>query len=188
MESTVITYLSEFLIGFRKKNPRVTIQVESGTTDSILQEVLNHKLNGAFVCGPVKHPDLLTKHVRTEKLCLIASNNLCPDINIQTALLQPLLVFPHGCSYRRILENWMKEEGLTAHRIYEFNTLNSIFASVIAGLGIALFPASCIEQYSQRDALTILSVPDKYAFAPTVFIYRKDSFLSSSMQSFINSI
>ncbi len=188
MESTVVAYLSEFLAGFHENNPQITVQVESGTTESILQKVLEHRLNGAFVSGPIRHPELFTKQVRTEKLCLIASKSLVPNKDIQAALAQPLLVFPHGCSYRKTLEHWMKDEGLSASKIYEFNTLGSIFASVSTGLGIALFPEHCIEQYSQRDTLTVLDVPDKYALVPTVFVYRKDGFLSGAMCSFINAI
>lgn len=188
MESTVVAYLSEFLAGFHEKNPQIAVQVESGTTENILQRVLEHKLNGAFVSGPVRHQELFTKQVRTEKLCLIASKSLVPDKDVYTALAQPLLVFPHGCSYRKTLEHWMKDEGVTARKIYEFNTLSTIFASVSAGLGIALFPESCIKQYSQCNTLTILDIPEKYAFVPTVFVYRKDSFLSGAMCSFIRAI
>ena len=188
MESTVVAYLSEFLAAFHKKNPQIAVQVEAGTTESILQRVLEHRLNGAFVSGPIRHSDLFTKHVRTEKLCLIAQKSLIPDGDIQTALAQPQLVFPHGCSYRKTLEHWMKDEGLTAGKLYEFNTLSTILASVSAGLGIAMFPESCIEQYSQRDTLTVLDIPEKYAFVPTVFAYRKDSFPSGAMCSFINAI
>lgn len=188
MESTVVAYLSGFLAGFHEKNPQVTVQVESGTSESILQKVLEHRLNGAFVSGPIRHPELFAKYVRTEKLCLIASKSLVPNQDMEAALAQPLLVFPHGCSYRKILEHWMKDEGLTASKIYEFNTLSAIFASVSAGLGTALFPESCVEQYSQRNALTVLDIPDEYAFAPTVFVYRKDISLSGAMCSFLNAI
>ena len=188
MESTVVAYLSEFLAGFHKKNLQVTVQVETGTTKNILQGVLEHRLNGGFVAGPVRHPELFTKQVRTEKLCLIAPRNLAADSSIQLMLSYPLLVFPQGCSYRKALEYWMKDEGLTAGKIYEFNTLSAIFASVSAGLGVAVFPESCVNLYRQRDALTVLPVPEKYAFVPTVFVYRKDSFLSGAMSSFISTI
>lgn len=107
MESTVVAYLPEFLVQFHRKNPRVTVQVEAGATDPILQKVLDHMLNGAFVAVPIKHPELYAKPVRTEKLCLIAAKSTVPDSDIQTALAQPLLVFPHGCSYRKTLEHWM---------------------------------------------------------------------------------
>ena len=188
MESTVVAYLSEFLARFHEKNPQIAVQVEAGSTEYILQKVLEHRLNGAFVAGPIRHPELFTRQVRTERLCLIASRSLVANGDVQTALAQPLLVFPHGCSYRKTLEHWMKDEGLTASKIYEFNTLSAIFASVSAGLGVAMFPESCIEQYRQRDALTVLNVPEKHAHVPTVFVYRKDSFLSGAMCSFINAI
>ena len=188
MESTVISYLSGFLAQFHEKNPQITVRVETGTAERVLQSVMEHKLNGAFVAGPIRHPELFTKQVRTEKLCLIASKGLVPDRDIETALTKPLLVFPHGCSYRKTLEHWMKDEGLAASKVYEFNTLSAIFASVSAGLGVAMFPESCVKQYSQHEALTVFDVPDKYAFVPTVFVYRKDSFLSGAMCSFINAI
>ncbi len=188
MESTVITYLSDFLTRFHAQNPHVAVQVETGPTDHVLQRVLDHRLDGAFVAGPIRHPELFTKQVRTEKLCLIGSKNLVPDHDVERALAQPLLVFPNGCSYRKTLEHWMKDEGLVSGKIYEFNTLSGIFASVSAGLGIAVFPEACVERYSQHDALTVLEVPEKYALIPTVFVYRKDRFLSNAMCSFINAI
>lgn len=188
MESTVITYLSEFLTRFHAQNPQVAVQVGTGTTDHVLQEVLGHRLDGAFVAGPIRHPELFTKPVRTEKLCLIGAKNLVPDQDVERALTRPLLVFPNGCSYRRTLEHWMKEEGLVPGKVYEFNTLSGIFSSVSAGLGVAMFPESCVERYSQHDALTILAVPEKYALIPTVFVYRKDRFLSGAMCSFMNAI
>jgi len=39
MESTVVSYLSEFLTAFRAGHPQVTVQVESGTTEKLLQGV-----------------------------------------------------------------------------------------------------------------------------------------------------
>ena len=188
MESTIVIYLSEFLAKFHLTNPQISVKVESGTTESNLQKVLDYKLNGAFVAGPVNHPELFTKQVRTERLCIIASKVLVADKSIPELFTMPLLVFPQGCSYRKTLEHWMKDKGLIAGKIYEFNTLNAIFASVNAGLGITIFPESCIKHYSQHDTLTVLDIPDKYALIPTVFVYRKDSFLSNAMCSFINSI
>ncbi len=188
MESTVITYLSDFLTRFHAQNPQVTVQAETGTTDHVLQKVLGHRLDGAFVAGPIRHPELFTKQVRTEKLCLIGSKNLVPDHDVERALTQPLLVFPSGCSYRKTLEQWIKDQGLVAGKIYEFNTLSGIFASVSAGLGVAMFPESCVERYSRHDALTVLDIPEKYALVPTVFVYRKDRFLSGAMCSFIHAI
>ena len=188
MESTAVSFLPRFLSDFHHKNPQVAVQVESGTTEAVMQKVLEHKLDGALVCGPVRHPELFTKQVKEEKLCLIASKNIVSDGDIRSALAQPLLVFPNGCSYRKVLERLIDDEGLVAGKKYEFNTLSAIFASVSAGLGVALFPLSCINRYSGRKDLAVMDIPPKYAAAPTVFIYRKDRYLSAALCSFINSI
>lgn len=188
MESTVVTYLSSFLKQYHRKNPEVAIKVDTGNTETLLQKVLDHTLSGAFIAGPVGYSELITKQVRTEKLCLIVSRDSDHYRNTHDILQQPLLVFPQGCSYRKIFEFWLRDEGLTARKIYEFSTLNAIFASATAGLGAALFPEACIQQYRQKDALMVLDIPEQYAFVPTVFVYRTDSYLSSALSSFIDSI
>lgn len=188
MESTVIGYLSEFLVQFHQKNPNVSVKVETGTSEVLVEKVLDHKLVGAFVAGPIKHTELFTKQVRKEKLCLITANDTSINSDIKEHLKKPLLVFPQGCSYRQALEYWMKEEGIVAEKVYEFNTLNAIFASVISGLGVTLFPESCIKQYSQHDSLNIIEIPIKYATISTIFVYRKDGYLSGAMCSFINAL
>ena len=83
MESTVVTYLSAFLSQFHRKNPHIAVRVDTGTTQAMLQKVLDYKLNGAFVVGPVRHPDLFARQVQNEKLCLMVSRNLIPDGSIR---------------------------------------------------------------------------------------------------------
>ena len=187
MESTVVSYLASFLKQFHHKNPNVAIKVDTGNTESMLKKVLDYKLDGAFVAGPIGYSELLEKQVRTEKLCLIVSKNLA-NKNIRDILTQPLLVFPQGCSYRKIFEFWLRDEGFAPKKIHEFNTLNAIFASVTAGLGAALFPEACIRQYYQKDALVVFDIPEQYALVPTMFVYRKDNYLSNALYSFIDSI
>lgn len=188
MESTVVSYLSGFLAHYHQANPQVIAKVETGTTEALLHKVLEYSLNGAFVAGPIRHPELRTKPVRTEKLCLIAAKALAGDSDLLGVLSQPILVFPQGCSYRKNLEHWLKDEGLAANQVYEFNTLNAIFASVTAGLGVALFPEECIRLYQQREALTVYEVPERYSLVQTVFVWRKDSYLSGALAGFINAI
>lgn len=82
----------------------------------------------------------------------------------------------------------MKDEGWIPAKVYEFNTLSAIFASVGAGLGVTLFPESCVQILQQADALTVLEVPEKYAVVPICFVYRRDSFPSGAMGSFLHAL
>lgn len=186
MESAVVAYLSAQIVSFHQKNPNVAINIETGNSESVLQKVLEYKLDGAFVAGPINLPELYSIPIRTEKLCLIAPKNLAANKTTVELLRLPLLVFAQGCSYRKVLENWLADEGLAASNIYEFNTLNAIFASAAAGLGVALFPKACIEQYNEKDALDVFDVPEKFANVPTVFVYRKNIYITSALHSFID--
>lgn len=189
MESTTITYLSSFLVRYREKNPNITLRIDTGITDTLIQKVLDHKLDGAFIGGKLNHSELFTKQVRDEELVLIAAkNSVSSSPSVEELLSKPLLAFPEGCSYRKILVRLATERGLTTKNIYEFGTLSGIFNSCVAGLGTALFPKCCIEQYKEYNSLVTLSLEEGYATIPTLFIYRKDSYLSSAMCSFINAI
>ena len=73
-------------------------------------------------------------------------------------------------------------------RIVEFDSLGGIISSVSAGLGISLFPLDAVKSYSASGALKYYPLPDHIANVPTVFIYRKDSYMPLSLQYFIRAL
>lgn len=183
MESSAVTILPELLSVYHRENPNVALTVTTGTTEELLKQVLNHSLDGAFVAGPVCHPRLAAKSVRQEHLVLIS------DSVSETADLQrPMLVFPSGCSYRRTLEHWLREEGVFPDEVIEFNSLGAIIASVSAGLGVSLFPRSVVSAYTASGTVRCHEIPERYAVIPTMFIYRQDGFMESSLKQFIQRI
>lgn len=182
MESTAISFLPNFLSEYHAANPDVSLTVQTGTTEKCIRGVLEYTLDGAFVAGPVQHPELCSIPVRTEQLMLITDRS-CSEVITQEELLgQTLLVFPQGCSYRRVLERWLESEALFPQKIIEFNSLGAIIASVSAGLGVSLFPASVVETYAERGALRCHAIPPQYANVPTVFVYRKSAFPEQALR------
>ena len=161
---------------------------ESGDSEHLIKKVLDHQLDGAFVAGPINHPSLISKKVKTEKLCLIVTKKYAEEKDLSGLLEKPLLVFPQGCSYRKRFEHWLNDRGIVANKIYEFSTLSAIFASVMTGLGIALFPKSSIDEYQLKDELQIISIPEKYEKVEIDFIYRKDRYLTQALKNFIEEL
>jgi DNA-binding transcriptional LysR family regulator len=49
-----------------------------------------------------------------------------------------IVVLREGCSYRQVLENILIKHGVVGIRHLEFGTLEAIYGSVSAGLGITL--------------------------------------------------
>ena len=58
LETTAAMHLSPVLTGFAGDHPGVDLSIRTGTTAELIEDVLENRVEGAFVCGPVDHPDL----------------------------------------------------------------------------------------------------------------------------------
>ena len=58
LETTLALRLPQLIARFAKAYPEVRPVVRTGTTCSLIQSVIDCKLEGAFVVGPVNHPEL----------------------------------------------------------------------------------------------------------------------------------
>ncbi|WP_054025653.1 LysR family transcriptional regulator [Bacillus sp. FJAT-28004] len=181
---TVIA-LPHILSSYYSKYPNVELSLKAGVTDHLLQEVLDMKLDGAFVTGPIRHPLIEQVEVIQEKLVLVTKGDAFSMEDITT---KPLLLYNKGCGYRGRLESWMKVEGIIPKQIMEFGTFGTIIGSVAAGVGITIIPESSIVDLAANGIVYCHSVPEPYRDITTIFIRRKDSYLTSTLQCFIDEI
>ncbi|MGJ7913726.1 LysR family transcriptional regulator [Neobacillus sp. LXY-1] len=188
METTAAVRLPAILSKYHNDFPDVDLTLKTGSTKQNIQEVLQYELDGAFVAGPIEHPELIEKEVIEEELVLI-TDTIHPQISsfkdIQT---RTLLVFHAGCSYREKLEQWLHQEGVIPKKIMEFGTLDAIVGCVSAGLGVSLVPQSVVAKQIQEGTLRQHTLPTPYGKVKTVFIYRKDRYVPASLLKFIGMI
>jgi DNA-binding transcriptional LysR family regulator len=180
-----INALPDILSAYYSKHPNVELSLEAGVTEQLLQEVLEMKLDGAFVTGPINHPFIEQVEVIREQLVLVSKSKTFTMEDITT---KPLLLYNKGCGYRDKLESWMRAEGTIPKRIMEFGTFGTIIGSVAAGIGITIIPESSVAHLAADNKLYCHSVPEAYREVTTVFIRRKDAYLTSTLQSFIDEI
>jgi len=181
---TVIA-LPYILSSYYSKYPNVELSLKAGVTDHLLQEVLDMKLDGAFVTGPIRHPLIEQVEVIQEKLVLVTK---AETFSMEDITTKPLLLYNKGCGYRGRLESWMKVEGIIPKQIMEFGTFGTIIGSVAAGVGITIIPESSIVDLAANGTVYCHSVPEPYRDITTIFIRRKDSYLTSTLQCFIDEI
>ena len=188
MESTASAFLPGFLAAFHQEHPRISVRVDTGTTTASVEKLLDHRLEGAFIAGPLNHPDLASIFIRQERLALISD---CADtgLDIREVLSRrPLLVFPVGCFYRKALERLLDDLHLLPKQIFEFNTLNSILSSLNAGLGASLLPQSVIDHIPSAYPFSVHAVPQSISQIPTIFVYHKNGYHSGAMSCFIDAL
>jgi LysR family transcriptional regulator, cell division regulator len=186
LETTAALRLPPILTAYAARHPAVDLTLTPGTTCEMIARVLDRQIEGAFVCGPVDHPDLLEETVFREELVLITA----PSVRTPDALLAArevkIVVLRVGCSYRERLEGILARHGVTGLRRLEFGTIDGIVGCVAAGLGISLLPRALVEPAVRAGKIALHAV--RPAEVDTVFIRRRDAFLSSALAAFLDCV
>lgn len=177
LETTAGIRLPPILSAYRQKFPEVNLILTTGTTGHLIEEVLASRLEGAFVAGPVEHPEIVATQVFTEEMVLVTSPKF-RSLNevVRSSHGVNILVLREGCSYRTRLERLLKETGVASFGQLEFGTIDGIFGCAREGLGITMMPRSVSERASQNGKLGIHALPRDETLVPTMFIRRRGLF------------
>jgi len=186
METTAAVRLPEYLVRYHQSYPGVELTLTTGPTEQQVQAVLHYELDGAFVAGPVDHPELLQTTALEEELALITDSVHPPLASVTELQNRTLLVFRQGCSYRAKLQSWLHQEGVFPDKMMEFGSLEAILGCAAAGLGISLLPVSVVRRHVEAGTLKAHSLPHPGGPVQTVFIRRKDALLTPALRLFID--
>jgi DNA-binding transcriptional LysR family regulator len=163
METFAALHLPSALKAVRAEHPGLELRVETGTSSKLTDQVLAHKLDCAFIAGPVVHPDLDFEELVVEELVQISAVGSKP-------VEQPLILFREGCAYRTRALAWQRATGHAVSDAMEFGTLEGILGCVAVGLGWTLMPRRVVEQSPHAADLVVVSVPDEIGRVPTGMI------------------
>lgn len=185
LESTAGLRLPSLLAAYAEACPEVDLSLVTGTTAELVDAVLSRKVEGAFVCGPARHPDIDETPAFTEELVVVTARNAGGlDRALGKSGLK-IVVFRAGCSYRQILEAWLARRGIVGARLLEFGTLEGILGCVAAGIGVSLLPETIVAPAARAGRVAIHRLAPAEARAETVFIRRRDHRASSALSAFL---
>jgi DNA-binding transcriptional LysR family regulator len=185
LDTTAALHLSPILAGYVAAYPAVDLSMRTGTTCELIEQVLDRKLDGAYVCGPVNHRDLLADPFVREELVILTA----PAITDFEALSRKpdlkIVVLKVGCSYRLQLEAMLARRGIVGVRLLEFGTIEAVVACVGAGVGVTLLPRALVGSVWERGRLRIHPMPNDEGRVETVFIRHREAFASSALRAFM---
>ncbi|MCI4253121.1 LysR family transcriptional regulator [Bacillus sp. CCB-MMP212] len=177
--------LPTILASYHKQFPNVDISLKTDVSQRLIIDILEFKLDGAFVTSPIQDSSLEQYKVSTKTLVLFSNR---PTFDIQDLKNETFLVFSPGCGYRFVLEKWLKDEGILLKKIMEFNMLEMILHSVSLGLGITVLPVTALTFFTNIPNIYSHEIPGKYGKIETIFVRNKDIALSLTMRKFIENI
>lgn len=184
LETTAALRLSPLLASYVRAHPGVDVVLRTGTTAEMVERVLSRDLEGAFVCGPVVHPQLVSVPSFAEELAFLTAPT---ESSLTSALKHPdlrLVILRAGCSYRQRLEELLARRGVVGLRRLEFGTLEAILGAVAAGLGVTLLPRTLIGPAWRGGSVRAHRLPASESRVQTVFVRRRDMLPSSALLAF----
>lgn len=174
MESTAAVRLPGPLSALHALYPDLAVELSTGPSRQLAQQVLAGEIDAALIAGPVGDPRLNSLPTFDEQLVLVANATHRPisfpaDLNNRT-----ILAFRSGCHYRQRLEGWFAAAGAAVERIVELSSYHAILGCAAAGMGVAMVPRSVLDGYAESAQLSVHGLDVDAMSSRTQLIWRKD--------------
>lgn len=187
IETTMALRVPKILHDFGAAYPHVELEFKSAMRPELVQDVLDYKLDAAFVTGPISISGLQQETINEEQLVILAhgkATSLSSELNRQVA--PKIIVFDQGCVFRERLESLLSAKGIVQYKPIVLNSIDGIINFVEAGLGISILPLEIITSYYASRDIKTFALSKSLGTMTTVLISRNNRRPSKIMQVFID--
>lgn len=186
IESTMSARLPRIFAQYHQQCPQVELRFHMAPTVELIGAVLRYEVDGAFVDGPVLHPEMTEHPVFEESLVLIAPSAPEP-FRFDSVLHEPLLSSFIHCIYLGRWQRWLTDNGHAPMRVMEYGTLDGVLQCIEHGVGVTVLPRSLLDASRPgSERFRCHPLPGPYAVVPTVFIRRRDAHLTPALIRFLD--
>ncbi len=185
IETTMVLRGPELVKEVSSKHPFIDLDFKSALRATLISDVLNYRLDAAFVPAPLDNQELEQIKIKEEKVVVVVPEDT-PSLD---ALLTkgPLraIVFDQGCVFRARLESWLVGKGVVQYHKTVMNSVEGVINFVESGIGFAVLPAEIISTFYGSRKIKTFSLPKELGLLTTILIYRKDIPPTPALKAFI---
>lgn len=153
MESTAASRLPNLLAAYHTRFAETRLEVTTGPSRGLLEQVTNARLDCAFVALPpalsndqaLRDLGLSACPVWQEKLLLLLPSTESDVSHAAQVRTRSLAAFKAGCTYRSLAEEHLGIAGDLSWRVQEIGSYHAMIACVAAGTSVALLPESVVQ-------------------------------------------
>src|SRR5229473_6480403 len=149
--------LPQILRELRKSHPGVETSVASGTSESLVRQVLAGELDAGFVSLPVEARGVQTELLSEDSLVAIASprHKLAKQTVVSAYALacEKLIVGERGGNTRRLIDQFFAQAGVTLKIAMELSRLSAIKRMVEEDMGVGIVPLQSVEEEVRKGSL-----------------------------------
>jgi DNA-binding transcriptional LysR family regulator len=169
---------------YAQKFPQVELSIMTGSTTPLIRQVLETQLDGAFVSGPVNHPDLSEESMLIEQLVLVSPPTVRSIEDLAELENLKVIVSHKDCSYRQRLSSILDGMG-SRYKIMEFSSLEAIINCISAGVGITLLPSALVDEIWKDRSVAVHALQPDQANVEVVFVRRIERYPTSALSFFL---
>ncbi|MDJ1470690.1 LysR family transcriptional regulator [Cytophagaceae bacterium DM2B3-1] len=187
IETTMALKVPQILTDFGAAYPHIDLEFKSAMRSVLIQDVLDYRVDAAFVSGPISVSGLQQQLIKEEQLVILGPSNtasLSAVLNQHT--FPKIIVFDQGCIFRARLESWLSGKGIVQYKPIIVNSIDGIINFVEAGLGISILPEEILTSYYAGRNIKTFSLNKELGTMTTVLIYRNNVVQSRILEAFIN--
>jgi len=186
------TTLTERLRRFREAYPGIELRLRTALSAEVSALVLRGDATMGLRYGADPHPDLASSTIHDEPMVPVCSSRhpLARRRSVPPRALagERWLAFPRrpgavGEPYSSALEQRLAACGLGAAEIVPIDSLTAQKRMVEAGFGLALLPASSVDEELRAGTLRALRVPALRVTIPVSLVHRRRAFLSGAAKA-----
>jgi LysR family transcriptional regulator, transcriptional activator of the cysJI operon len=148
--------LPKLIAGFLSENPKVEVTVMGGNTQTILEALVDHRVQLCLVEGPAMRRDVrIEPFMEDHMVCVVPPDHEWADEEIDVMQLPnaTLVARELGSGSRRIVEQALEKAGLDVKKLHlamTFDSTEALLSGVEAGLGIAF-----VSRWAVRNQLAL---------------------------------
>ncbi|MFS0726980.1 LysR family transcriptional regulator [Paenibacillus sp. 1P07SE] len=167
------------LSAFQQQYPQVALSLVTGQSPELLEQVLDYRLDGAFLSGDPASAGLSVEYEQQDELKWLSQSEAGRTLELSGLTWA---VSPRGCPYRAVLEKWLHSEGVEIRQLIEVSSLETLLSCVRSGLASTLLPASVLQ--GGYESLRAVSIPEGYRHAAVRLVRRECRFAPAAFRAF----
>jgi DNA-binding transcriptional LysR family regulator len=190
-ESLGVHRLPPVVHEFSRRFPKVRVDFTTCAHEGLRKDLRKGLVDLAFLLTEsFEEADLETEAVGFESLVLVSgpSHHLAQEELVRTSDLKGalLLLSKVDCSYRRLLERMMEEEGIPPRATLIFHSVETLKACVMAGTGMTILPEISVLEEIQKGRLKRLAWEEGTLEVAVLMIWSKERWLSPTLSAFMD--
>ncbi|TWT65105.1 LysR family transcriptional regulator [Allorhodopirellula solitaria] len=186
--SVGLSYMPEATKAFEEHHPDVRVRTEFGSSQRVVELVLENKVDFGLVSFPRATKVLGTIPWQSEPMRLVCSaeHALACETEVSAAQLNgiEMIGFERGLVLRQSVDQCFKAAGISVVTAMEFDNCDSIVRAIQANRGIGMIPEAAVRRETADGTLRVIACREIQMVRPLGIIFRKRGALSGAAIDF----